>query len=81
MAKPTFDPHALKRMKQRGVSELDVELALRRRIGYPTPGPTGSIWIRGYGEGNRIIKVGVRTTDQNYVKTVGDPKPGGQRGR
>jgi hypothetical protein len=68
-----YDPHARKRMRQRGITERDVELALRRRRGTPSPGPPGCIWIWGFAEGNRVIKVGVLMADQNYVKTVAEP--------
>jgi hypothetical protein len=61
-------------MSQRDITEVDVELALRRRRGDPSPGPPGCIWIWGYARGNRVIKVGVRMTDQNYVVTVADPE-------
>jgi hypothetical protein len=60
-------------MAERGVDELDVELALKRQIG-KRPGSPGSIWIDGYGKGNRIIPVCVLTANQSYIKTVGWPK-------
>jgi len=69
----TFDPHARDRMEERGVSEEEVELALKRRVRH-RPGEPGTIWIDGYGMGNRIIPVCVRLSDQTYVITVGWPK-------
>jgi hypothetical protein len=57
-------------MEKRAVSETDVEMALRRRAGPPTPGEPGTIWIRGVAVGGRILKVCVRTANQQYVITV-----------
>ena len=68
-----YDPHAKKRMAERGVDEQDVELALKRQIAKRAADP-GSIWIDGYGKGDRIIPVCVLITNQSYVKTVGWPK-------
>ena len=66
-----YDKHARDRMEERGVTEQDVELALRRRRRV-TPGPLGRIWIWGY-SGGRELKVGVSTYDQQYVITVAWP--------
>ena len=64
-----YDPHARDRMAERGVTEQDVELALRRPR-HRTPGPPGRIWIWGYAGSGRELKVGVSTSDQRYVTTV-----------
>jgi Domain of unknown function (DUF4258) len=68
-----YDPHARARMAERGVDEEEVELALKRQI-RKRPGAPGSIWIDGYGRGDRIIPVCVLISKQTYVKTVGWPK-------
>ena len=69
-----YDQHARDRMAERGVDEQDVELALKRQM-ETKPGTPGSIWIHGYGKGNRIIPVCVLTANHNYIKTIGWPKP------
>jgi len=68
-----FDPHALKQMAKRGVDEVEVELALKRQI-RKRPADPGSIWVDGYGKGDRIIPVCVLIANQSYIKTVGWPK-------
>jgi hypothetical protein len=60
-------------MAQRGITEEDVEAALSRRVGHPSPGEPGTIWIRGYGAGSRILKVCVRMADQDFVITAAWP--------
>jgi hypothetical protein len=60
-------------MARRGITELDVESALRRRIGDPNPGQPGSIWVTGYAAGRKILKVCVSVTDQEYVITAAWP--------
>lgn len=67
-----YGRHALERMRQRGITTNDVERALHLQIGHPEPGEPGSIWIRGYAVGGRILKVCVRT-DRSYVITVAWP--------
>lgn len=42
-------------------------------IGHPNPGEPGTIWIRGYAAGGRVLKVCVRTADQEYVVTAAWP--------
>jgi Domain of unknown function (DUF4258) len=66
-----YTDHARRRMAERGVTEQDVELAIRRRRRV-TPGPPGSIWIWGYA-GGRELKVGVWISDQEMVRTVAWP--------
>jgi hypothetical protein len=65
-----YSDHARRQMAKRAVTEVDVELALRHPIGQPTPGEPGTIWIRGFAVGGRILKVCVRTDDHEYVITV-----------
>lgn len=60
-------------MAERGITERDVETALQRPIGQPEPGEPGTIWIRGYAAGSRILKVCVPTTDQDFVITTAWP--------
>jgi hypothetical protein len=57
-------------MAKRAVTETDVEQALRHRIGQPSPGEPGTIWIRGFAVAGRTLKVCVRTADQGYVITA-----------
>lgn len=65
-----YGRHARDRMDEREVTEQDVEQALSRRIGSPDAGQPGSVWIRGYAAGGRILKVCVRADDHQYVITV-----------
>jgi hypothetical protein len=60
-------------MQRRGISEQDVEAALRRRRGAPTPGEPGTLWVWGFAAGGRILKVCVQTADQEYVITAAWP--------
>lgn len=69
----TFSDHAEKKMAQRGITREDVEAALRRRVGNPSPGEPGTIWIRGYAGGSRILKVCVPIADQDFVITAAWP--------
>ena len=73
----TYGKHVRERMEDREVTEQDVEQALSRRIGTPEPGEPGSIWIRGYAAGGRILKVCVRSDDTGFVITVAWPGEGG----
>lgn len=60
-------------MTERGITEQDVEAALRRPVGDPSPGEPGTIWIRGHAAGARILKVCVPTNDQDFVITAAWP--------
>jgi len=60
-------------MAKRVITEQDVESALRRRVGNPEPGEPGTIWLRGYAAGGRILKVCVPMDDQEYVITAAWP--------
>jgi hypothetical protein len=73
VAEPRYGEHAKERMAERGVTEEDVELALRRRVGV-RPGDPGTIWIDGNGAGDRIIPVCVPIADQGFIITVGWPR-------
>jgi hypothetical protein len=64
-----YADHFWDRMAERNVTEEDVVTALHRRI-RETPGPPGGIWIWGYTQSGRILKVGVRATDHQFVVTV-----------
>jgi len=76
---PAYSKHALHQMALRGVQEEDVKQALSHPVGPPDAGVPGTVWIRGFAVGGRILKVCVRANDNNYVITVawpgvGDPK-------
>lgn len=65
-------PYARKRMRQRAVTEEDIEWAMRRQI-RQTPGEPGTVWIHGHAAGGRILKVCVRADDHDQVITVAWP--------
>jgi hypothetical protein len=65
----SYSTHARKRMAERGITEADVESAMRRRIGLPLPGDNGRVIVIGYGPGQRILKV-VLTADEQVVVSV-----------
>lgn len=65
--------HAQKRMAQRGITLEDIEQALNRRAGAPSPGEPGTLWVRGYASGGRLLKVCVSATDHSNVITVAWP--------
>ncbi len=56
-------------MERRGVTEEDIEWALKRPEGDPSPGQPGTIWIDGWASGDRILRVCV-TVDRLKVVTV-----------
>jgi len=60
-------------MAKRAVTEADVDRALRQRIGQPGPGAPGTLWIKGFAVGGRILKVCVPIADQDFVITVAWP--------
>jgi hypothetical protein len=62
-----YSDHARERMEERGITEADVETALKRRIGQPGPGESGTIWIRGHAAGGRTLKVCQRPADGKIV--------------
>jgi hypothetical protein len=67
-----FSRHALEKMEERGITREEVEAALARPAGLPTPGQPGSIWIWGHA-GSRILKVCVRVNDRQFVITAAWP--------
>jgi hypothetical protein len=60
-------------MAKRGITEQDVEQALRRRAGNPTPGEPGTLWIWGIAAGGRRLKVCVPIADQEFVISAAWP--------
>lgn len=65
----TYSNHARDQMRRRGVTEQQVEQALRRPVG-DRPGEPGTIWIHGIVTGGRVLAVCVRLHDWRYVVTV-----------
>lgn len=59
-------------MEERGISRLDIEQALAHQI-ETMPGQPGSIWIKGYAAGGRILKVCVNIHDHSQVITAAWP--------
>jgi hypothetical protein len=57
-------------MAERGITEADVETALRQPIGDPLPGQPGSVVLQGYAPGGRILNVCVRAADHDFVITA-----------
>ena len=68
-----YSRHAREQMLLRGVSEADVEQALTHPHGPPEAGQPGTVWIRGFAVGGRILKVAVRALDREFVITVAWP--------
>jgi len=62
--------HGEARLLERGITRDQVERALQRRTGEPSPGEPGSIWLKGYADGQRILKVCVRVDDHSFVITA-----------
>lgn len=62
-----YTRHARERMKDRRVTETDVNAALSREI-RRTAGEPGTIWIWGYA-GSRVLKV-CRQATEDLVRTV-----------
>lgn len=65
----SYTTHARRRMRERNISETDVEAALNRRSGKPVPGDNGRTAVYGYAPGGRILKV-VLQADGTTVHTV-----------
>jgi hypothetical protein len=57
-------------MAARAITEQDVEMALRRRLGAPRPGQPGNIVIQGHAPGGRILNVCVPVADQELIVTA-----------
>ncbi len=64
-----YSNHALRRLAQRGITQDDVEWALKRQLD-PFPGQTGTVWLRGAAGGGRILKVCVPLHDHHFVITA-----------
>ena len=66
-----FTTHALERLRDRGISEADVELALRWPLVPPTPGnsPDTVRW-RGMATEGRILRVVTDSADHRKVVTA-----------
>jgi predicted thioesterase len=62
----TISRHARQRMAQRGITQVEIEHALRHVLG-TQPGEPGTIVVRGYAPNGDILKVFVRATDQDYI--------------
>jgi hypothetical protein len=52
-----YSPHARRRMRERKITEADVDAALRRPTGNPRPGDKGRTVAYGYAPGGRILKI------------------------
>lgn len=68
---PTFSKHAREQMDKRGITEQDVDLALRRQV-RTEPGQPGTIWVVGRAPGGEL-RVCVRLADRSYVITAAWP--------
>ncbi len=77
MPELTYSNHARDMMEEREVTDKDVESALARQIGSPSPGQPGSVWIRGHAIGGRVLKVCVPANDHTYIITVAWPGSSG----
>jgi hypothetical protein len=57
-------------MRQRNVTEEDVERALARTSGGDRPGEPGTVWINGIATGGRTLSVCVTLADRWFVISV-----------
>jgi hypothetical protein len=64
----TYSNHARDQMRRRGITDENVEQALRRPVGN-RPGEPGTIWLKGI-TGGRVLEFCVTLADKNYVVTV-----------
>ena len=64
--------HAAERMAERGITEEDLLAALAHRAGRARPASLGKIWIFGYAQRGRILKV-LLTADETVVITAAWP--------
>lgn len=60
-------------MDHRQITTDDVEWALKRRVGDPSPGEPGTVWIHGLACGGRELKVCVPVDDLETIITVAWP--------
>jgi len=70
---PSYSAHARKRMKERNITEDEVNTALKRQSGPPAPGDNGNIVRFGHC-GSRILKIVLSADEQTVVSvmTVGE---------
>jgi len=64
-----YSHHARQQMPRRGITEEDVEWALKRPCGN-RPGEPGTVWIQGYASGGRILEVCVKLPERRFITTV-----------
>ena len=62
-----YTRHARDRMRERGITEADVEAAVNRPIGDPDAGNLGSIVTTGQAPGGRRLKVVRSAADLELV--------------
>ncbi len=65
-----YSIHAQRRMEQRGITEAEVENALRRTTGPPSAGNNGCRVVFGSGSGSRILKVVLSADGQTVVSVM-----------
>ena len=65
-----YSTHARRRMVQRQITEADVENALKRKTGRPSPGDNGNLVVFGYASGQRILKVVLSADGQTVVSVM-----------
>jgi hypothetical protein len=65
-----FSHHARGRMAERGISQKDVESALRRTTEVRPGTGLGNLQVKGYDERGRLLEVVVRSDDREFVVTV-----------
>lgn len=65
-----YRKHARDRMRDRGITEEDVEWALRRPTGPPGAGEPGTYWQSGMAAGGRILRVCLDAADPEVVITL-----------
>ena len=68
---PRFSDHVRRRMAERGVTEADINMALRRRHGTEEPGGRpDTIVVRGYAATGRSLTVVHDSADRERVVSV-----------
>jgi hypothetical protein len=69
----TISDHVRQRLRQRGVTEADLEWAMSHLTGNARLGEPGTKWVYGSTSSGRILKVCVKLDDPSYVITVAWP--------
>jgi Domain of unknown function (DUF4258) len=64
-----YSQHAKRQMRRRGITEQDVDWALKRPCGN-RPGEPGTVWLRGFAAGGRILEVCVRLPERRFITTI-----------